>query len=92
MVKGVPRQVVVVKPPAPKIDEAIFLLREPVAPDPSSEREALRQALQVADEYILQNTPQGRRRRMIQPILFTLLGCGLASALWGAALFFSWPL
>ena len=51
-----------------------------------------RQALRVADEYILQNTPQGRRRRMIQPILFTLLGCGLASALWGAALFFSWPL
>ncbi|MCI8827367.1 MAG: translation initiation factor 2 [Ruminiclostridium sp.] len=92
MVKGVTRQVVVVKSPAPKIDEAIFLLREPVAPDPSSEREALRQALRVADEYILQNTPQGRRRRMIQPILFTLLGCGLASALWGAALFFSWPL
>ena len=71
MVKGVTRQVVVVKSPAPKIDEAIFLLREPVAPDPSSEREALRQALRVADEYILQNTPQGRRRRIIQPILFT---------------------
>ena len=55
MVKGVTRQVVVVKSPAPKIDEAIFLLREPVAPEPSSEREVLRQALRVADEYILQN-------------------------------------
>lgn len=92
MVKGVTRQVVVVKSPAPKVEEAIFLLREPVAPDPASEREVLRQALRVADEYILQNTPQGRRRRMVQPILFTLLGFGLASALWGGMLFFSWPL
>lgn len=93
MVKGVTRQVVVVKSPAPKVfEEAIFLLREPVAPEPAAEREVLRQALQVADEYILQNTPQGRRRRMVQPVLFTLLGGSLASILWGAALFFSWPL
>jgi len=93
MVKGVTRQVVVVKSPAPKVfDEAIFLLREPVAPDPSSEREVLRQALRVADEYILRATPHGRRRRMVEPILFTLLGGALASALWGLFLFISWPL
>ncbi|MCI8414484.1 MAG: translation initiation factor 2 [Ruminiclostridium sp.] len=91
MVKGVTRQVVVVRSPDPKLfDQAIFLLRENLGPQAPSEREILRQAQQIADDYILSATPRGRRRSVLQPFLYTLLGGAAASVFW--TLFFFGPL
>lgn len=91
MVKGVTRQVVVIRSPDPKLfEQAIFLLRENPGPQAPSEREILRQAQQIADDYILSATPRGRRWSVIQPLLYALLGAAAASVFW--ALFFFGPL
>lgn len=83
MVKGVGRRVVVVKSPDPKLfEQAIFLLREDTAPDGAPEEQVLKQAQQVANSYLLRSSPQGRRRRVLVPLLFTLLGGVVASAGW----------
>ena len=42
----------------------------------------LKRAQQVANAYLLRSTPQGRRRRAMVPLLFTLLGAALATAGW----------
>lgn len=83
MVKGVGRRVVVVKSPDPKLfEEAIFLLREDAASEDAPEEQVLKQAQQVANSYLLRSTPQGKRRRVLVPLLFTLLGVAAASAGW----------
>ena len=84
MVKGINRQVIVVRPPDQKLfEQAIFLLR-PDAQDSCNvtQDELLRQAQQAADAYLQRSSPQARRRRMVGPVLFTLLGGVLASAVW----------
>ena len=79
MVKGVTRQVVVVKSPDPKLfEQAIFLLREEALDQGASEEQVLKRA----HSYLLRSTPQGRRRRAMVPLLFTLLGAALATAGW----------
>lgn len=91
MVKGVTRQVVVVRSPDPKLfEQAIFLLRENLGPQAPSEREILRQAQQIADDYILSATPRGQRWTVIRPLLYALLGAAVASVFW--VLFFFAPL
>lgn len=83
MVKGVTRQVVVVKSPDPKLfEQAIFLLREEALDQGASEEQVLKRAQQVANAYLLRSTPQGRRRRAMIPLLFTLMGAALATAGW----------
>ena len=82
MVKGVARRVIIVtSPEQDRFEKAFFLLREdlPAAGDP--EEEVLRQAQQAADAYLERSSPQARRR-MVGPVLFTLLGGVLASAVW----------
>ena len=83
MVKGINRQVIVVKSPDPKLfDEAIFLLRQDAAdaePDPN---QIIRQARQAADSYLAAcAAPLSPRRGVPGPLLF-LLGAGLATLLW----------
>lgn len=91
MVKGVTRQVVMVRSPDPKLfEQAIFLLRENCGPDAPSEREILRQAQQIADDYILRATPRGQFWSVLRPLLYTLLGGAAASIFW--VLFFFGPL
>ena len=83
MVKGVARRVIIVtSPEQDRFEKAFFLLCEdlPAAGDP--EEEVLRQAQQAADAYLQRSSPQARRRRMVGPVLFTLLGGVLASAVW----------
>ncbi len=83
MVKGVARRVVVVKSPDPKqFEQAIFLLREDALSDETPEEQVLRQAQQVANEYLRQAAPRRRGRRYLSPVLFTLAGALTASLFW----------
>ena len=83
MVNGVARRVVVVKSPDPKqFEQAIFLLREDVISNEAPEEQVLRQAQQVANEYLRQSAPQRKTRRFLLPALFALRGAGLSSLFW----------
>lgn len=83
MVKGVARRVVVVKSPDPKqFEQAIFLLREEALSGEAPEEQVLRQAQQVANEYLRQAAPQSRKRRLLLPGLCTLAGAVIASLFW----------
>ena len=61
MVKGISRQVIVVRSPDPKLfEQAIFILREnALGKDGMSDRAILRQAQQAAGSYV----PSGKQRR-----------------------------
>ena len=88
MVKGINRQVIVVKSPDPKLfDQAIFLLREDAFSSPGTNPEqVIRQAQQVADQYLRKNTVVGRAAARLSPPVWGVLGATLSSALWAAAL------
>ncbi len=60
MVKGISRQVIVVRSPDPKLfEQAIFILREnALGKDGMSDRAILRQAQQAAGSYV----PSGKQR------------------------------
>ena len=62
MVKGISRQVIVVRSPDPKLfEQAIFILREDaLGKDGMSDRAILRQAQQAAGSYV----PAGKRRAL----------------------------
>ena len=64
MVKGISRQVIVVRSPDPKLfEQAIFILREnALGKDGMSDRAILRQAQQAAGSYV----PSGKRRHLLQ--------------------------
>ena len=83
MVKGVARRVVVVKSPDPKqFEQAIFLLREEAISGEAPEEQVLRQAQQVANEYLRQAAPKSRMQRLLLPGLCTVAGAVLASLFW----------
>ena len=83
MVKGVARRVVVVKSPDPKqFEQAIFLLREDVISDETPEEQVLRQAQQVANDYLRQSAPRRKDQRFLTPALCTLAGALAASLFW----------
>lgn len=83
MVKGVARRVVVVKSPDPKqFEQAIFLLREDAISGEAPEEQVLRQAQQVANDYLRQSAPRRKGRRFLAPALFTLAGALTASLFW----------
>ena len=71
MVKGISRQVIVVRSPDPKLfEQAIFILREDaLGKDGMSDRAILRQAQQAGASYV----PAGKRRAL-----------PLGKALWAA--------
>ncbi|MFR8333940.1 MAG: hypothetical protein ACLU9S_17570 [Oscillospiraceae bacterium] len=76
MVKGISRQVIVVRSPDPKLfEQAIFILREnALGKDGMSDRAILRQAQQAAGSYV----PSGKQRRH----LCKAAHCGLLEARW----------
>lgn len=83
MVKGVARRVVVVKSPDPKeFEQAIFLLREDALSEDTPEEQVLRQAQQVANEYLRQTVPKRRKQRFLLPCLCTCVGAVAASLFW----------
>ena len=78
MVKGITRQVVLVKSPDPKLfEEAIFLVREDAMNrEGLTAEQVLRQARQAADSYLRGSRVWNRRLRSVS---------GLPALAWGAA-------
>ncbi|MCQ2421218.1 MAG: hypothetical protein MJ118_08785 [Clostridia bacterium] len=84
MVKGMTRQVVVVKSPDQKLfDQAIFLVRPDAQTEGVSEAELLRQAREAAGIHISEEAPSGRQRRL-SAVFGALAGGGLVGLAWVA--------
>lgn len=81
MVKGVSRQVIVVRPPDTKLfEQAIFLLRDG-ADGGISDEALLRQARQAAGQY-LQASRTPRRRIRLQNLAWALAGAAATGLAW----------
>ncbi len=89
MVKGINRQVIVVKSPDPKLfEQAIFLLREDAFSDSGTTPEqVIRQARQAADGYLRRHAGSARTGGRSSPSLWGLAGAGAASLFWISVLF-----
>lgn len=93
MVKGITRQVILVKSPDPKLfEEAIFIVkeealaREGVSADP----QVIRQARQAADGYLKSGRAWNRKLERLDRFrgpIWGAAGAAAASAAWYAALF-----
>lgn len=88
MVKGVARQVIVVRPKEEKLfDQAIFLLREDAPPGGVTDEELLTQAKRAANQYLSrQRRSKGALRHLIR-LGYAVAGAGAASLIWGLLLF-----
>ena len=89
MVKGITRQVILVKSPDPKLfEEAIFIVkeealnREGVTPE-----RIMREARQAADGYLKQGRAWNRRLDRLPAPAWGAIGAAAASAGWMAWLF-----
>jgi hypothetical protein len=90
MVKGISRQVIVVKSPDPRFfEQAIFFVRDSSGSPGVSADQILEEARQVANGYIRQKTGWGRRMRRIPPLGFFGAGAAVASLIWLFAALFS---
>lgn len=90
MVKGITRQVILVKSPDPKLfEEAIFIVKEEaLAREGVSAEQVLKEARQAADGYLKQNRGQNRLLAQFGSPLWAAAGALAASAGWIIWLFF----
>ena len=90
MVKGITRQVILVKSPDPKLfEEAIFIVKEEaLARDGVSADRVLKEARQAADVYLKRGRAWNRRLDRMPGPVWGAAGAALASALWAVWLFF----
>lgn len=81
MVKGISRQVIVVKSPDPKLfEQAIFILREDALGNQGvTDEEILRQARQAANGYLAQRR---RGKRPVPKGLYALAGAVSTGLIW----------
>ncbi len=92
MVKGITRQVILVKSPDPKLfEEAIFIVKEEaLTREGVNADQVIRQARQAADGYLKGSRAWNRRLRGLPGLsgpLWGAAGAALASALWAGLLF-----
>ena len=88
MVKGINRQVVVVKSPDRKLfEQAIFLLREDAAGEGISPEQIIQQARQAADDYLRSHSVRSRQGVHLPRAAWGVAGAALASAGWAVCLF-----
>ncbi len=89
MVKGISKQVIVVRPPERgPFDQAIFILRDRDDDGAVTGEALLRQARQAADTYLRTQITGGRALgRRLRPLFHALLGALSASVLWAVAVF-----
>lgn len=85
MIKGMSRRVIMVQSPDPELFEnAIFILRDGVFAKETEPEDILRQAQQIADEYVRTNLEKKKRR--FSPLIYTLAGAlagsGILGLLW----------
>ena len=87
MVKGVSRQVIVVKEPDPRFfEQAIFVLKEEAFGGGATADQVLREARRVADGYVRRNTGPARLWRRIPAPVYAAAGALGATACWCAAI------
>ena len=89
MVKGITRQVILVKSPDPKLfEEAIFIVKEEaLSREGVDADQVIRQARQAADGYLKGSRMWNRRLRgapWLEGPLWGAGGAALSSLLWGA--------
>lgn len=89
MVKGITRQVILVKSPDPRLfEEAIFIVKEEaLAREGVSADKVLREARQAANGYLKQGKAWNRRLERLPAPFWGILGAVLASAGWMLWLF-----
>ena len=89
VVKGITRQVILVKSPDPKLfEEAIFIVKEEaLAREGVSAERVLKEARQAADGYLKQGRAWNRRMERLPGFVWGAGGAALASAAWGIWLF-----
>lgn len=89
MVKGITRQVILVKSPDPKLfEEAIFIVKEEaLAREGVSADQVLKEARQAADGYLKQGRAWSRRLNRLPGAVWGALGAAAASAGWMTWLF-----
>lgn len=84
MVKGVCRQVIVVRQPEARMfEQAIFLLREDAQNKDVSDEQLLRQAHHAADQYLESlRTKAPRRHAWLTPLIWMASGAGVMGLAW----------
>lgn len=88
MVKGVARQVIVVKSPDPRLfEQAIFIVKEDALQKGVSAEAVLAEARRVADGYVRKNAPFGRVLAHIPAPAYVAAGALVATICWSLALF-----
>ena len=89
MVKGITRQVILVKSPDPKLfEEAIFIVKEEaLAREGVSADQVIREARQAADGYLRRRRVWNARGRQLPGPAWGAAGAVLASLAWGLGLF-----
>ena len=89
MVKGINKQVIVVKAPDPRLfEEAIFILREGALSEGASPEQVLKEAQQAAKSYVSRSTVPGKWVQGIPAPAYAAAGALAATAAWSLALFF----
>ena len=88
MVKGITRQVILVKSPDPKLfDEAIFIVKEEaMTREGVTPEQLMRQARRAADGYLKGNQIRPSLLARLAPPLWGVAGAAAASAAWYAAM------
>ena len=84
MVKGITRQVILVKSPDPRLfEEAIFLVKEEAFErEGVDEKTVLREAQKAADGYLKEGRAWDRKLHGLPGMFWGVLGAALASAGW----------
>ena len=89
MVKGITRQVILVKSPDPRLfEEAIFIVKEEaLSREGVTTEQIMREARQAADGYLKRGKAWNRRLQKIPAPLWGAVGAAAASAGWMVWLF-----
>ena len=89
MVKGITRQVILVKSPDPKLfEEAIFIVKEEALNrDGVTQEQLLRQARRAADGYLKGNRVSGKLFQRWKGPIWGAAGAAAASLCWGVYFF-----
>ena len=87
MVKGVARQVIVVKSPDPRLfEQAIFIVKEDAFHKGVSADAVLQEARRVADGYVRRNTRLDRVLHRLPMPAYVAAGALIATVCWSLAL------
>lgn len=84
MVKGVTRQVILVRSPDPRLfEQAIFIVKEEALQRPgASQEQVIQEARAAANDYLKRSRAWNERERGLTGWLWAVLGAASASLVW----------